>query len=465
MATNFFVEFEAKLLEAGVSTAAIRAFEHNYKGLSAGHTGMIPEERIQAVKELPHADALPTEELPDPALLAQVVVVKLNGGLGTSMGLDRAKSLLQVKNGSCFLDFIVRQVLHLRHKSRVPLRFLLMNSFNTSRDTLQFLRKYPELGDTHELELMQSQAPKVDAQTLRPASWPSNPSLEWCPPGHGDFYPSLLASGWLQRLLEADVKFAFVSNADNLGATLDGRLLRYFAESGKPFLMEVAERTIADRKGGHLAQRGNRLLLRESAQCPEVDLPSFQDISRHRFFNTNNLWIRLDALKKVLAENDGLVPLPLIRNAKTVDPRDKTSPGVYQLETAMGAAIECFSNSGAIVVPRARFAPVKTTSDLLALRSDAFEVTEDWRIILQPARKGIPPAVDLDPDHYKIVDQLERSIAEGAPSLRNCLELKVRGPVNFNSKVVFRGKVSVTNQASESRRLLPGEYADQALML
>lgn len=463
MVTNFFPEFEAKMLAAGVSKPAIRAFQHNYEGLTAGHTGMIPECAIQAVHELPRMEALPARDVPEPALLAQTVMVKLNGGLGTSMGLDRAKSLLRVKNDLSFLDFIVRQVVYLREKSRVPLRFLLMNSFSTSRDTLQFLEKYPELGEPRQLELMQSQAPKVDAKTLRPVSWPSNPSLEWCPPGHGDFYPSLLASGCLQKLLNQGVKFAFVSNADNLGASLDGQLLSYFAESGKPFLMEVAERTSADRKGGHLAARGGRLLLRESAQCPEGDLPAFQDINRHRFFNTNNLWIRLDALADLLAKHNGLAPLPLIRNAKTVDPRDKASAEVFQLETAMGAAIECFADSGAIVVPRARFAPVKTTADLLALRSDAYEVTEDWRVILQRERHGVPPAVELDAEHYKLVEQLESSITEGVPSLRHCTELKVRGPVCFSADVVFRGKVSVTNASAEPRRLAPGEYADRIL--
>src|SRR5207248_6825545 len=185
-------------------------------------------------------------------------------------------------------------------KHGVPLRFLLMNSFNTSGDTLEFLRSYPELGQPQTLELMQNQVPKVDARTLRPVAWPENPQLEWCPPGHGDLYPSLLGSGWLERLLSEGVKYLFVSNSDNLGASLDLNLLGYFAKSDKSFLMEVAERTPSDRKGGHLAQRAGKLLLRESAQCPEADLPAFQDIQRHRFFNTNSLWMRLDALKNLL---------------------------------------------------------------------------------------------------------------------------------------------------------------------
>jgi UDP-N-acetylglucosamine pyrophosphorylase len=335
-----------------------------------------------------------------------------------------------------------------------------MNSFSTSQDTLEWLKKYPELGDSKSLELMQGQVPKVNEKTLHPVDWHNNPQLEWCPPGHGDIYPSLLGSGWLDRLLAEKVRYLFVSNSDNLGASLDLSLLRYFAESGKEFLMEVSERTDSDRKGGHLAKRGEKFALRESAQCPDPDQCFFQDIGRHRFFNTNNLWIRLDSLKGLLERHDGFLPLPLIKNSKTVDPRDKASTPVIQLETAMGAAIECFDKSGAIVVPRSRFAPVKSTSDLLALRSDAYDLTADWRVVLANHQATQPPAIDLDPAQYKLVDQLDEKTAEGVPSLKSCRKLVVRGPVAFNSRNLFRGEVSIVNRSAEPRSLPPGEYVD-----
>jgi UDP-N-acetylglucosamine pyrophosphorylase len=454
---NHFPEFADKMRNAGSSDAAIRAFQHSYDSLIAGQTGMIPEGSIQPITDLPYLQQIRGAS-PNPALLSQSIVIKLNGGLGTSMGLERAKSLLQAKNSLTFLDFIVKQILHLQETHKVPLRFLLMNSFSTSRDTREFLRKYSALGEPASLELMQNQVPKVDARTFRPASWPENGQLEWCPPGHGDLYPSLLGSGVLERFLADNVKFLFVSNSDNLGATLDLSLLTYFVESGKPFLMEVAERTLCDRKGGHLAQRDGKLLLRESAQCPEADQAAFQDIQRHRFFNTNNLWLRLDALKELLDAHGGFVPLPLIKNAKTVDPRNKSSLPVFQLETAMGAAIESFQNAGAIVVPRRRFAPVKTTSDLLALRSDAYCVTGDWQVVL--ANGNSPPTIDLDGNHYKMVDQLDEKFAGGCPSLKECRELIVRGPILFNSGNVFRGKVSLTNKTPVPRSLPAGEYRD-----
>lgn len=443
---------------AGVKDAPRRAFRHSFERLQAGDTGLIPENSIQAAGQLPALEDIRANTRSEPGLLSQVVMLKLNGGLGTSMGLERAKSLLPVKDGLTFLDFIAKQVLHLRKQHNVPLRFVLMNSYSTSGDTLEALRKYPELSSPEDLELMQSQAPKVDARTRHPVSWPANPQLEWCPPGHGDIYPSLVASGLLERWLKQGCKYLFVSNSDNLGASLDLDVLTYFARAGSPFMMEVAARTPSDSKGGHLARREGRLLLRESAQCPKEDLAQFQDIQKHRYFNTNNLWIQLESLHQLLEQSGGFLPLPLIKNEKTVDPRDRSSTPVFQLETAMGAAIQCFENSSALLVPRSRFAPVKTTSDLLALRSDAYEVTADWRIILGGPRK--PPTIDLDPDHFKLVDQLEQALESGVPSLKDCQELTVRGPVRLGSTNTFRGKVTIMNTSTKPRPLPPGVYQD-----
>jgi UTP--glucose-1-phosphate uridylyltransferase len=437
-----FSPFREKMQFAGLSEAAIAAFERAFKLLASKESGLIPESSIDPVEQLPNYEEISSGP-GDGGLLAKAVMLKLNGGLGTGMGLEKAKSLLVVRNGETFLDLIVRQVLAARKQTGAHLRFLLMNSFSTSEDTRAHLARYPELGAPGELELMQNKVPKIALDTLMPAEWPADPELEWCPPGHGDLYPAILGSGMLDRLLKEGYLYLFVSNSDNLGATMDPALLNWFAGSEMPFLMEVTTRTAADRKGGHLAKRASdgQLLLRESAQCSEQDMDAFQDISRHRYFNTNNLWLRLDHLAEGLRRNGGLLPLPVITNQKTIDPRNKKSPAVYQLETAMGAAIECFSGAGAVVVPRTRFAPVKTTSDLLALRSDAYVITEDGRAMLAPARNGIPPEIDLDGDHFKLVDQLEAALAGGVPSLLHCRRLTVRGPVRFASSDRFEGDV------------------------
>merc|ERR1712048_1199733 len=185
---------------------------------------------------------------------------------------------------------------------------------------------------------------------------------------------------------------------------MDLKLLSYFADSKAPFMMEVAERTDADKKGGHLAKDKTTggLLLRESAQCPDEDEKAFQDVTKYKYFNTNNLWVDLEALKAIFDKNSGAIPLPVMKNSKTVDPRDKSSTKVLQLETAMGAAISCFEGASAIVIPRTRFAPVKTTNDLFALRSDAYVLTPDCRIILADSRGGVPPNIKLD-GMYKFV--------------------------------------------------------------
>jgi UTP--glucose-1-phosphate uridylyltransferase len=447
-----------RMEKAGITAPAIDAFLFQYQKLARNDEGLIPESLIDPCEDLPSIEDQPPPS--DTAALAeQTVVLKLNGGLGTSMGLEKAKSLLPVRDELTFLDIIVRQFLRLRSEVSPKLALLFMNSYSTSDDTLAALRQYDALGDPRNLELLQNKVPKIDAKSLAPIDWPANPALEWCPPGHGDIYPSLLGSGLLDRLLSEGKRFLFVSNSDNLGATLDPRLLTYFARLAAPFMMEVTRRTGADRKGGHLARRkvGHRLLLRESAQCPEKDLDTFQDIGLHRYFNTNNLWVRLDSLRAELDRQNGLLPLPLIRNVKTVDPREKSTPKVYQLETAMGAAIECFEDAAAIEVPRSRFSPVKTTADLLTVRSDAYELDSEFRLVLRAERKGVPPIVKLD-DRYKLVDQLDDLIACGVPSLVRCRSLSIEGSFQFEPGVEIVGDVRFATPFSTVQKIRARTY-------
>ncbi|MBT6273213.1 MAG: UTP--glucose-1-phosphate uridylyltransferase [Chromatiales bacterium] len=455
-----FEAFRTKMQAADVREAAIAAFERSYAKLVNKESGMLEEAAINAVAELPTIG--PDTDF-DPDLLRQTVVIKLNGGLGTSMGLQKAKSLLPVKDGQTFLDVIAQQIVALRERTGAQVRFLLMNSFATSADTLEHLQRYAQhgLAQADSVELMQNRVPKVAVDTLAPAACPDQADLEWCPPGHGDLYPALSGSGWLDQLLDDGVRYAFISNSDNLGALLSASLLKYFADADCPFLMEVTRRTEGDKKGGHLALRKSdgKLVLREVAQCPDDDIGHFQNIDKHRFFNTNNLWLRLDALKAVLDGGNGVLPLPMICNSKTVDPRDKSSLAVYQLETAMGAAVECFTGAGAINVPRSRFAPVKTTGDLFALRSDAYHLDDDGRIRLVAERNGVPPLVSLS-DEYKHFDSLD---ALGVPSIVGATSLAVKGPWHFHRDAIIRGSVSLTNASQNTATLPAGEWVDQTV--
>jgi UTP--glucose-1-phosphate uridylyltransferase len=430
-----------KLRDAGAPDVALETFAYYYRQLAAGERGALPESELEPVEEVPDAGELPEGGDEAREALGHTVVLKLNGGLGTSMGMTRAKSLLEVKDGLSFLDVIARQVLVLRERSGARVPLVLMNSFYTRDDSLAALARYPEIESDVPLDFVQGKFPKLLADDLEPVTWPANPELEWAPPGHGDLYTSIVTSGMLDALLERDYRYAFVSNSDNLGAVLDERILGWFAREGLPFAMEVADRTEADRKGGHLARRrGDGLVLREVAQTPDEDLDAFQDVRRHRYFNTNSLWLDLRALADLMRERGGVLGLPMIANRKTVDPADPDSPEVIQIETAMGAAIDVFEGAAALRVPRNRFAPVKTTNDLLALRSDAYVLTPEVHVELVPER---PPFIDLDSAYYKLLRDFEARFPAGPPSLVACERLEVRGDVTFGRGVVVRGSVRI----------------------
>lgn len=456
--------YEEKMKTAGLSDAAIGAFKCNFDQLVAGVTGLVPEADIEPVASLPELNQIEASNTDVSALLSHTAVLKLNGGLGTSMGLEKAKSLLEVKDGKSFLELISQQVKYMRDTHGSEVLFTLMNSFSTSDDTRAFLlASHPDLLHEPFIELMQNKSPKVDAATFAPASYSASPDMEWCPPGHGDIYPSLLGSGMLDRLLDAGIKYLFVSNSDNLGATLDTALLAYFADSKQPFMMEVCERTAADKKGGHLCIRKSdgKFMLRESAMCPDADKGAFEDINKHRFFNTNNLWVALGALKETLVSSGGVLPLPLIKNKKTVNPRDSASDPVYQLETAMGSAIECFPGAGAVVVPRTRFAPVKTTADLFVLRSDAYCITSAATV---EAVVEAVPLVKLDDAYFKLVDKMER-MTPYVPSLKQATSLTVKGPVCFGPGVVITGAVTLTAEGSEPISVSNATYSGGSYVL
>jgi UTP--glucose-1-phosphate uridylyltransferase len=429
-----------KMERDGLPEAAIATFRHYYEQLAAGESGMMPEDELDPVTDLPDAEELAPGEPP----LDQAVVIKLNGGLGTSMGMDRAKSLLPVKDGLAFLDVIARQVLALREASGARLPLVLMNSFYTRDDSLELLERYPELESDVPFDFVQHREPKLLVDGLRPVEWPHDPSLEWFPAEHGDIYPAMLTSGMLETLLDRGYRYAFMSNSDNLGAVLEPRILAWVAAAGAPYVAEVTDRTEADRKGGHIARRKSDggLVLRETAQTPDEDMDAFTDRHRHPYFHVNNLWLDLRALADVLEARDGVMGLPMIVNEKTVDPRDSSTPAVYQLETAMGAAIGVFDGARALRVARSRFVPVKTTSDLLVLRSNAYRLEEGARVQLAPGR-STPPLVALDDEYFKLLRDFDARFPAGPPSLAEADKLTVEGDVTFGADVVVRGTVRV----------------------
>jgi len=450
--SSLFTPFSDRMRDAGMPEPAIAAFALHFSRLVAGNTGLLNRDAIAAVSDLPDADGFDQYAETGRDLVSRAAVIKLNGGLGTSMGLDRAKSLLPVRGDLTFLDLIAGQVLALRKASKGAIPVLLMNSFHTNADSLRALSRYPDLElDQIPLSFLQHQVPKIFADSLQPATNPAAPETEWCPPGHGDLLTALGTTGVIDRLIEAGCEYVFVSNADNLGAVLDPALLGFMASNHIDFMMEAADRTLADRKGGHLCRlTDGRLALRESAQCPPEEAAEFQDVELYRFFNTNNVWLHLPTLQKLLTTHDGALPLTTIVNRKTLDPRDPDSPPVIQLETAVGSAISLFPKAAAVRVNRRRFSPVKTTDDLLAVRSDAYRLTNHGCVVLHPDRMT-PPTVALDPRYYKMMGTFETRFPCGPPSLLRCDSLEVEGDVVFEGDVVLKGEVKIIASGAHSR--------------
>lgn len=444
----------AKMVDAGVDPVAVDTFAHYYRLLEHGETGLIPESSIDPID----IESLADVDVPDEvaaAAIKQTVAIKLNGGLGTSMGMERAKSLLCVRRGLSFLDIMARQALHLRQEYGAPVPLIMMNSFRTSADTLHALARYDDLEVPGlPLEFLQNKEPKLLLDGLLPVEWPKDPELEWCPPGHGDIYTALRGTGLLDLLIEQGYRYVFVSNSDNLGAVPAPRVAGWFAASGAPFAIEAVRRTPSDRKGGHFARRkaDGRIVLRETAQTAPQDLEALADLERHRFTSTNNLWFDLQAMKAMLDEREGILGLPLIRNEKTVDPADPTSPKVVQVETAMGAAIEVFEGARLIEVGRDRFIPVKTTNDLLVLRSDVYQIGADFALTQVAADV---PFVELDPAFYKTINAFDQRFPDGEPLLSKASSLKVDGDWTFGRGVQVVGSVELSGKGAQ--RIAEGE--------
>lgn len=449
--------FRAKMESASIHPAIIDTFAYYYKQVVGGETGLVPCKDIEPVGADEVADADNIGEYADAGsqALKNAIIIKLNGGLGTSMGLTGPKSLLEVKDGLSFLEIMLLQA------EQRSVKLALMNSFSTHDDTLAALAKIRPAQNP--LLFLQNKFPKIMQKNLAPATWPPNPQLEWNPPGHGDIYSAIYTSGILKSLLDQGIIYAFISNSDNLGATMDTALLGYFAANNFPFMMEVARRTPSDVKGGHLARyKDDCLMLREAAQCPPEDIHAFQDINIYGFFNTNNIWINLKALR-VLIEKHGTVKLPMIRNPKTLDPGDQDSPEVYQLETAMGAAISLFEGASAIKVPFARFLPVKKCNDLLAIRSDRFVFSKEKNLILSPNACSQEIKIDLDARYFGKIDLFDQKFVGQVPSLADCETLTVQGDVLFENNVSIKGRAAIKNNRKTQVVIREGSVVDKDL--
>ena len=426
--------FCRKMLEKNYDERLISLFQKYYEKLKNGSRGIIHEKDISPVE---YGSVEKFSEIKNKQAAAQppkTAVIKLNGGLGTSMGMDFPKSFVEVRDGKRFIDIAAEQ-----HKN-LPLIF--MNSLQTKEMTDKFITENKQFTLN---AFVQHSFPKVLKDSLEPADLSnhsslltSDSSLDFNPAGHGDVYMSLWISGILDELLADGFRFAFISNIDNTGAVFDEAIANYMAKNDIPFLMEVCRRGEMDKKGGHIAKTKNgQFILREKAQAAEEELAEFENIDKYSYFNTNSIWVDLRKLNEILQKN-GVIELPFIANEKTLNPNDKTTAKVYQIEQAMGAAIELFDGARLLEVEKERFFPVKTTNDLFLLRSDRFFL-ENAHLKSFDGNKSECNIV-LNPKYYGNLADFEKRVKKGVPKLRKCRKLAVNSDVEFNSEMEFEGE-------------------------
>jgi UTP--glucose-1-phosphate uridylyltransferase len=367
-------------------------------------------------------------------LLSQVVIIKLNGGRSTSMGGLVPKGTIVAKNGRSYLDIIIGQVERMRRKWQMDVPLVLMNSFFTHEPTMKLIRRLPVAPIT----FIQNQVPRLLEGSLTPMN--TDTDDDWAPPGHGDIYESLKRTGLLDWLRSEGKRWAFISNLDNLAASLDPWIVGLIEREGIDFLLEVTNRTRADRKGGTLVIRKGKLDLLEIAQVSPHEREIFMDIERFRVFNTNNVWVDLDSLDRALDRES--LRLPLIQNHKTI-----LGQRIIQLETAMGAAIGAFQSARGLRVGRERFFPTKKVADLFVLQSDVCVLDKMDRLLANPLRpKTLPlrPSVNFSENFLEMPHKMSERFEDPARVfLLQAQSLDVSGPVFFERNVRIEGQVAI----------------------
>ncbi len=458
--------FITKMRKAGMAQSVIDLFCQYYDHLAQGNYGKILEEGLEPVSygSLPKLQDIVEYRETGEKVLSKCAIIKLNGGLGTSMGLSGPKSFLPVKDDNRFIDIATEQVRYLHKESGCKIPFILMNSSVTRTESDRFMENEEDIlrGDIP-FSFIHNSHPKVVAETLEPATQNSNPAMEWNPAGHGDIYTALHSTTILDKLLEAGIEYCFISNIDNLGATFDLSLLGYFAEKKFPFMMEVCHRREMDKKGGHLAKaKGAGFVLRERAQALDSEIDQFEDITKYSYFNSNSIWVNITFLKKLLDEK-GAIELPLIANKKYLNPQDNNSPEVYQIETAMGSAISLFEGATAIEIPQERFRPVKKSNDLHLLWSDRFALSEEGYI---EERNGVTKSInlELDNNYFAMYHDLKERVKATPPSLKKCTSLTIIGDFAFGEQITFIGSVTLKNESSKQILLENRTFENETIL-
>ncbi|QDS70309.1 putative UTP--glucose-1-phosphate uridylyltransferase [Venturia effusa] len=449
---------EKKLMEAEMDNffALFRRYLNDRaKGNAIDWNKIAPPKAEQVVEydDLPNSEAV--------EYLNKLAVVKLNGGLGTSMGCVGPKSVIEVRDGMSFLDLSVRQIEYLNRTYDVNVPFVLMNSFNTDKDTANIIKKY----EGHNIDIMtfnQSRYPRIAKDSLLPAPQSADSQLsDWYPPGHGDVFESLYNSGTLDKLIERGIEIVFLSNADNLGAVVDLRILQHMHDTKSEYIMELTDKTKADVKGGTIIDYEGSVRLLEIAQVPKEHVNEFKSIKKFKYFNTNNIWMNLRAVKRIVEANE--LAMEIIPNGKSIpaDKKGEADISVLQLETAVGAAIRHFKGAHGVNVPRRRFLPVKTCSDLMLVKSDLYTL-QHGQLVIDPNRFGPAPLIKLGNDFKKV-----SSFQARIPSIPKIVELDhltITGAVNLGRGVTLKGTVIIVATEGSTIDVPPGSILENVVV-
>ncbi|KYQ93703.1 UDP-glucose pyrophosphorylase 2 [Tieghemostelium lacteum] len=389
-----------------------------------------PQEMVLNYKDLP---ACSHDERAK--LASKLAVLKLNGGLGTTMGCTGPKSVIEVRSEKTFLDLTVQQIKEMNEKFNIRVPLVLMNSFNTHHETGKIIQKY-KYSDVKIHSFNQSRFPRILKDNLMPVPEKLfGDDAEWYPPGHGDVFFALQNSGLLETLLNEGKEYLFISNVDNLGADVDFNILQTMDQNKCEYIMEVTNKTRADVKGGTLIDYEGKAKLLEIAQVPSNKVEEFKSIKKFKIFNTNNIWVNLKAIDRVLKENL-LDDMDIIINPKVADGKS-----ILQLEIAAGAAIQFFNNARGVNVPRSRFLPVKSTSDLFIVQSNLYSL-ENGSLQMNKNRPFTAvPLVKLGDNFKKVSDYQAR--LKGIPDILELDQLTVSGDVTFGANVVLKGTVII----------------------
>mmetsp|Transcript_7527 Transcript_7527/g.16400 ORF Transcript_7527/g.16400 Transcript_7527/m.16400 type:complete len:509 (+) Transcript_7527:212-1738(+) len=377
-------------------------------------------------------------------LLNKLVILKLNGGLGTTMGCKGPKSAIEVRNSLSFLDLAVRQIEFLNTKHGVDVPLILMNSFNTDEETKRVVSKYAKRHVSIRT-FVQSKFPRCDKTTMTPVTtekFSHDTRGLWYPPGHGDVYAALARNGLLQHLISMGKEYIFISNIDNLGATVDLNILYHLMENDYKFCMEVTKRERQDISGGTLVELHGKPVLLEKYALPKVLGDNIRRDKRFDKFNTNNIWVNLREMQRLVSVHKSLNLQVIVKEKMTTFPNGTEAPCLTFL-TAAGAAISLFDDVCVVSVPRERFLPVKTTDDLFAVQSDLFTV-KHGTLHLSEKRTITPrvPTVKLGPC-FKTVDEYMQRLPFGVPDIIDLEHLTVSGSVSFRNRIQLKGTVII----------------------